>query len=281
MTQAHHLTSSRPGTAAGALFIGFHWIATSLALAAYVLLLAALLGGWRVPGKSGWLDILLVFMAAMSAMTALSRHLPAQNVMLAAIVMALIGGAAHALSAATGLPFGPITFSDEAGPGLHKILPLAIPLLWVVAVLNSRGVARLMLRPWRRARHYGFWLLGVTAVLTVAFDFALEPFAGRVRQYWQWGATKLPFSWYDAPVTNVTGWLLATLLILAFASPALINKRPQPAPSKPDWHPLVAWVLAMALFGIGAVRHDLVPAAIVSGVLGACVAGLAIRGARF
>jgi len=83
-----------------------------------------------------------------------------------------------------GIPFGPFLFGVEAGPQLFKTLPWAMPLIWVVAVLNSRGVVRLILRPWRKLRSYGFWLIGLTAALTMLFDLAFDPFASRVKHYW-------------------------------------------------------------------------------------------------
>jgi len=69
----------------------------------------------------------------------------------------------------------------------------------VVTILNSRGVARLILRPWRKTRRYGFWLIGLTAALALVFDLGLEPFATRVKSYWLWSPTKLGLSWYGAP----------------------------------------------------------------------------------
>ena len=127
-----------------------------------------------------------------------------------------------------------------------------MPFVWVVAVLNSRGVARLILRPWRKLRAYGFWLIGITVALTVLFDAGLEPFAAGVKRYWLWQPTRIPVTWGSAPVTNFLGWLLTALLILAFATPALIDKRARPGSRPPDYHPLGVWMLAMILFAAGA-----------------------------
>ena len=41
-------------------------------------------------------------------------------------------------------------------------------LLWFVALANARGTAQWMLRPWRSAWGYGFWLIGISALLTTA-----------------------------------------------------------------------------------------------------------------
>jgi len=86
-----------------------------------------------------------------------------------------MGGAVHALGATMEIPFGPFQFGPEAGPQLFKTLPWAMPLIWVAAILNSRGVVRLILRPWRKIRSYGFWLIGLTAVPDDAVRPCLRP----------------------------------------------------------------------------------------------------------
>ena len=126
---------------------------------------------------ANWPEGLLLLLAVISTLTALTRRLPAQNVMLAALIIAFIGSAVHAVGAKSGIPFGPFMFGPDAGQKIFSTLPWTVPLLWVVAVLNSRGVARLILRPWRKIRAYGFWLIGLTALFTMLFNWALEPFA--------------------------------------------------------------------------------------------------------
>jgi hypothetical protein len=80
-------------------------------------------------------------------------------------------------------------------------------------------------------------------------------------------------------LSNFLGWPLTALLILAFATPSLINKKP--AKSAPNYHPLIVWVASNILFVAGAVSMRLWPAAAVSGI--ACIAVLpfAVRGARW
>src|SRR5258706_1098319 len=106
-----------------------------------------------------------------------ARRLPFQNVLLAAVVIALIGGGVQLLGAATGIPFGAIIYTENTRPLIFNLLPWAMPLVWVVAVLNARGVARLVLRPWRKTHTYGFRVIGLTCVLVGVLDLGLEPFA--------------------------------------------------------------------------------------------------------
>ena len=258
-----------------------HWFLSTLFLLAFALVWLALWIPLQLPGKAGWPDAVLVLVAAASTLVSLSRQLPAQNVVLAAAVIAFIAAVVEGVGTATSVPFGPFTCTDEAGLRILNQLAWPIPLIWVIAILNSRGVARLILRPWHKLRAYGFWLIGLTALLTVLFDFNLEPFATRVKHYWLWHPTKFPITWHGAPLVNFFAWLVTALLILAFVAPALINKQQRPARRPPDYYPLVVWLLVNVLFATGAFAHQLWAAAGVSVASIILAAIFAIRGARW
>src|SRR5208282_6438478 len=108
-----------------------HWLCTALLAAAFVLVLAANGLSLDLPGKPGWPEALLLLLATVSTITAVARQLPLQNVLLATFVIALMGGAVHALGVTMGIPFGPFLFGAEAGPQFFKTLPWAMPLIWV------------------------------------------------------------------------------------------------------------------------------------------------------
>ena len=258
-----------------------NWSASLLALASYGIALVALAGDLRLPGKPGWPEALLLFTATLATLVALARQLPAQNAFLGAGIIALIGSVSHSLGTTTAIPFGPFTYTTEAGPRLLNILAWPMPFVWIVAVLNSRGVARLILRPWRKLRAYGFWLIGITVALTVLFDAGLEPFAAVVKRYWMWQPTRISLTWGSAPVTNFLGWLLTSLLILAFATPALIDKRARQGSRPPDYHPLGIWLLAMIFFATGAALRELWLPVAYCAVTSVVVTVFAIRGARW
>jgi uncharacterized membrane protein len=230
--------------------------------------------------EANWPVALLLLLATAGTLVMLTRQLPEQNVMLAAFVIAFIGSMAHGIGSQSGLPFGPFMFDPEAGLKLFGILPWGLPLLWVVAVLNSRGVARLILRPWRKIRAYGFWLIGLTALLTMLFDCALEPFATHVKHYWIWTATGYSLTPQGAPASNSIGWFVVTLLILAFITPAMINKQLSKR-SAPDFHPLAVWLGAVLLFAAGAAVHGFRLAAAVDAVICIIIAVFAARGAKW
>ena len=281
MNGSSQLRSPDANNPVAALVRFVKWFTSLLALASYGLALYALVGNLQLPGKPGWPEALLIFTATLTTLAALTRQLPVQNVLLGATIIALIGGVSHGLGAASAIPFGPFIYTADAGPRLLNILAWPIPLVWVVAVLNSRGVARLILRPWRKLRAYGFWLIGITVALTILFDAGLEPFAAVVKRYWLWQPTRIPITWGGAPVTNFLGWLLTTLLILVIATPALIDKRARPGNRAADYHPLIVWLLAMILFATGAALHQLWLPVAFCGLASVVVTVFAVRGARW
>jgi uncharacterized membrane protein len=271
-------TANPSGRLVGAL----HWVASVLAVVSFALVGLTLFVPLGKTPNPGWPEAVLIWVATLTTLVSLARQLPAQNVLLAAAVIAFIGGTIHAVGAATAIPFGPFIYTDSAGPRIFNTLAWPMPLVWVVAILNSRGVARLILRPWRKVRTYGFWLIGITVALTVLFDAALEPFAAAVKHHWLWHPTRLPLTWFGAPVTSFLGWLVTALFILVFATPALIDKRRRRSANRPpDYHPLVVWLLAVALFAAGAATHQLWPAAIYCVAADVAVAIFAVRGARW
>jgi uncharacterized membrane protein len=251
-----------------------------LFLAAYTLVLVSLWWPMSLPGKPGWPGAVLLVLAVVGTIAALARHLPLQNILLAALAIAFASGAAIWLDLKTGIPFGQFTAGDNTGPKLLKVVPWALPPLWILAILTSRGVARLILRPWRKLHAYGFWMIGVTTVLTMLFDLAFDPFASKVKHYWYWEPTKFPLTWQGAPLVNFLGWLVVTLLILAFVTPVLISKHPVHR-RPPDFHPLGVWLGGVLLFAIGSATLGLWSAVLLDGIIGVLVAAIAIRGSRW
>jgi uncharacterized membrane protein len=255
----------------------FHWLLTVVFAAALVLVMVMLFQPLKLPGNPGWPELVLLASGVACTITALAQRLPLQNVLLATFSIAVLGGAVHALGVITGIPFGPFEFGESIGPLVFKTLPWAVPLIWILVVLNARGVARLILRPWRKINAYGFWLIGVTALLTLLFDFALEPFAARVKHYWLWTPTKFPVTWQGTPLSNFLAWAAVSVLISLVIAPALINKQPGKR-NTPDFHPFAVWLGAILLFGAGCALNGLLSAAVADGILAAVVTVFAIRG---
>ena len=257
-----------------------HGVLFALFLVQFTLVWSRLWLSWPLLGNARWPDGLLVVLTTATVLASLACQLPGQNVMLASIIIAFIAGAVQTLGALTAMPFGPYVYTDHIGQQLFYPLPWAVPMMWIALLLSSRGVARLMLRPWRNSPSYGFKLIGLTALLVVLLDVGLEPFATRVKHYWFWNPTKLKLDWYSTPGVNFMGWAITALLILAFATPVLINKNPVQKP-KPEYSPLAVWLLLNLLFGTGAAVHQLWPAVGLISLSSVAVAVFAITGARW
>jgi len=110
---------------------------------------------------------------------------------------------------------------------------------------RSRGV---------RAARWSVARSGLSSSETTSGSSAEPPFATRVRHYWFWESHRDIPSWYSAPWVNFLGWFVATLGILAFATPWLINKQPVKQPT--DYHPLTLWVLLNIYFATGNVLEQ-------------------------
>jgi uncharacterized membrane protein len=270
--QAPETVSANPLTTAQRALLGLFLIAIAL-------LIAQTFGVLRLPLSNGVFDSIVLVLAVVSTLVSLAGQLPAQNVGLATAIVASIGSGIHMIGAFTGIPFGPVTYTSESGLKLFGVLPWFLPLVWVLVILNARGVSRLILRPWRKLRVYGYWLIGLTAVLTLIFILGFEPFATRVRDYWIWGPTKLAVDWYGTPLSDFLGWVVAALLILGFSTPALMKKRP--SRSYPEYHPLIVWISIEVLFIAAAWSHHLTAAAAASAVACVLVIPFAVRGARW
>lgn len=254
-----------------------HWALAILLAVAFAL---ELVSSFRPLMFVSPLDAAFLVLAVLSTLAALWRQLPLQNIVLAAIIIALLGGGFSALNARTDLPFGPFFYAPAIGALIFKTLPWAMLPLWIVVVLNSRGVARLILRPWRKTKSYGFRLIGVAACLVSLFVFTLEPFAVRVRGFWHWVPTNLPLTWQGASPMDFLAWGLIAVLMLFLATPVLIPKKPRQK-TGPDFHPLCVWLGCLVLFGIGCAVNRAWAPVLVDIVTGIVVAVFAIRGAMW
>ena len=257
-----------------------HTLTTILVIGLFGWVLYRTAMGIGEPGTPDGPLLALILLAGINGLTAQARQLSWQYVLPAAGITALIGSVAFATTFYGGIPFGPLIFGPAAGDSLAGNLPWSVPIIWIVVLFNSRGVGRLIMRPRRKMKTYGFWLIGLTVGLSLLFDLGMDPFLSRINHYWLWQPTKFNLTWQGAPLINFLGWAVVTLFILAFATPLLIKKQPGQK-SQPDYHPLILWLGAMGLFALAAGRHGLWSAVGVDAVIVVAAAVPAIRGARW
>ena len=256
-----------------------HWVLAVLLALAFGLQIASFFLPLRFVSQSQ-LDAALVLTAACSTLASLLRRLPLQNVLTVAFGVAAIGGGLAALGARTGLPFGPFVFGPGIGPVYYKSLSWVMPLIWVVVILNSRGVARLILRPWRKNKTYGYKVIGLTALLVLLFAVAFDPFASHVKHSWVWMPSALKLTWQGAPLTNFLTWAAVTLLILVVVTPWLVVKQPRQKRGA-DFYPFCVWLGGLVIFTTGCGVNGIWPPVFANAVIGIGVTIFAIRGAMW
>jgi len=229
------------------------------------------------PGR--WMEGCFLITATVCALLSLAQRLPFQNVLMAAVLIFCMAALVVGIASVTAVPFGPFVYSDRMGPRLFDAVPWAVPTLWIVIVVTGRGVARLIMRPWRKTNFYGFWVMGLTGVLAVVFDLGFEPFAVSVKHYWMWRPTLSSWIWHQVPWVNFLGWFVTTLAILALTLPWLINKQPVKRPM--DYLPLIQWMIVQAWIFTGNAMHGFQgPCTLIAlGALATLV--FAVRGARW
>jgi uncharacterized membrane protein len=244
-----------------------------------VVVLLRLLFQESVLPTAHWPEGVLLVVATAAVLASVTRHLPGQNVILASAIVALLGTGVQITGTIADVPFGPFVYGEEFGPELFHPLPWAVPVLFLFMVFSSREVGRLILRPWRKSRTYGFRLIGLTIALVIFFDLGFQPFATRVHHYWFWQASRAVVFWYGTPWVNFFGRAATTIVILAFATPSLINKRQMKQP--PDYSPLIIWLVVQGLFSAGVAREQLWLAVALIAVGSGVVCVLAVKGARW
>lgn len=254
---------------------------SGLALVLFGLVFWQMISRTPLPGKPGLAEALLVITTALATLMSLARQIPGHKVLLAGVIVGVAGGIAHAVGVKTSIPFGPFVYSENIGPKFFGMVAWPLPALWIIIVLNARGVARMILKPWRKTKTYGFWVIGVATALVVLLDLALEPFATRVSHFWLWLPTKFPVTWHGMPLINSLGWALVSLLMFAFATPFLINKSSRSRKLPPDYHPLIVWLLLLTLFGTGAALNQLWSATILCATTAIVTTIFAVRGVRW
>ena len=234
--------------------------------------------GYETPAGWRWTEMVLPALAALAALSQLARRLPGQNVVCITVIILLFSFAFVLCAVKSGVPFGPMVFTDKAVPKLWDLIPVWLPLWWVAVLTTCRETARLILQPYRRDQTYGFRLVGLAAVLAVILDLGWEPFGVRVKELWTWRMAGNAPAWYSAPLVNFLGWVIVVAITLGFCAPWFVSKRAVRQPIY--WQPALLWGFLNLYCLAGAALRHLWPAVLVSAVLSLAALLLAWRGVQ-
>lgn len=180
---------------------------------------------------SQWLQPAVLVIAAAATFLELWDELPLQNVVAASLVIGLAGVAMQNVARWAGADLG-----SSLAAGAYWVWPL----VWLVAILSSRGSVRLALVSWRTSPVYGIWLLGLTAVGTAVFGMGFEAFVATAHNGISGQAS------HHTRLTIPLGWALTAIILQVLATPFLINKTP--VPRAPGVGPLLIWGMANVFF---------------------------------
>jgi putative membrane protein len=197
-----------------------------------------------------WSIVLLGAGVSIAAATVSRGWRTGLGVLVAVPVVAVL---AEALGLSTGFPYGQYSYSDALGPTVLGV-PFLVPLAWLMMawpswVLAVRLTARI------RARRRPLPRVLVAAYVFAAWDVVLDPQMVQAG-YWRWAHPTPGLPGIDTvPLTNLGGWLLAGLVLMALVD-ALVARTAtptaSPAPAAGDGPPLL--VLGWMTLG-GALAH--------------------------
>ncbi len=190
-----------------------------------------------VPIDLPFIDGITLVIAALATLFGLSRWWPSQNILaITFLTIVLSGVLEHVLIISTGLPY-----QNAAG---HEVfgVPWTLPLLWLIAMLNARSVARFILWPNREKGSFGLWLLFFTAVMTAVVLMVQESLSERFYENWA------------GPIALCGVRFIAAGFFLAVIAPFLIPKGA--VVPQPDCGPIMIWaVINVYLVVIAGIEH--------------------------
>ena len=159
-----------------------------------------------------------------------SRYLP---------IAFLFGLGIEALGLHTGWPFGVYEYSPTLGPDLFGV-PLVVPFAWVMMIHPALTAARRVSNSW-------VWLYG--GAIMAAWDLFLDPLmVGAGRWTWEVNGSHVPFT-PEIPLSNLFGWLLAGITIVAMMHLVLPRERRKETASLAAVDALLVWTLFSGIVG--------------------------------
>jgi uncharacterized membrane protein len=128
-------------------------------------------------------------------------------------LVALTAVTFEAVGLATGVPYGSYHYSDALGPTLLGV-PFLVPLAWLMMAWPSWLLAERLAGPVRPDRRHIVRIAAAAGVFA-GWDVVLDPQMVQAG-YWTWanprpGLPGIP----TVPLTNLAGWLLAGLVLMA------------------------------------------------------------------
>lgn len=129
-----------------------------------------------------------------------------------------------------------------------------LPLLWMVAIINARGVARLALRQARHWNGYGLWVIALASLLAALWMCVADAAIISTTSLWSWRGTSSNQGFDSQPAFLSLRNLLVGAVTLTSGMPWLLNKKPVVEPV--NWQPLGIWFIGLTGIGMAAPVRD-------------------------
>jgi putative membrane protein len=154
------------------------------------------------------------------------------------VLVAVTAVAFEALGLATGFPYGNYRYSEALGPTLLGV-PFLVPLAWLMMAWPSWVLAERLARPVRPGLRRPV-RVGAAAGVFAGWDVVLDPQMVQAG-YWTWAHPRPGLPGIDTvPLTNLAGWLLAGLVLMAALDRLVARTSVSDAPRIGDAAPLLA-----------------------------------------
>jgi len=154
------------------------------------------------------------------------------------VLVAVAAIAFESVGLATGFPYGSYEYSDVLGPTLLGV-PFLVPLAWLMMAWPSWVLADRLAAPLRPSRR-AVLRVGAAAAVFAAWDVVLDPQMVQAG-YWTWRDPRPGLPGIDTvPLTNLAGWLLAGLVLMALLDRLVARTAVPDSPRIGDAAPLLA-----------------------------------------
>lgn len=104
-------------------------------------------------------SLFLLVAGTIATLCVLGQKLPLQNIVGLAVTIAIFSGAILLGTSWLKLSFNP----PQLNQNFSKLPEWTFPLIWLVALVNARGIAKLLLHRWRKNKNFGLWLLALSS----------------------------------------------------------------------------------------------------------------------
>ena len=117
----------------------------------------------------------------------------------------------ESLGVATGWVYGAYHYSDKLGVKVFGLVPLLIPVAWIMMSYPSFVIARLVLPRMKTVAAWRLWLAAIGALVMTAWDVAMDPMMSSGGHWiWEQGG-----AYFGIPLQNFWGWWLTVFVTFA------------------------------------------------------------------